>query len=103
MIRRDEFLAMLLQRPAWQADAACHEHPEVNFFPPPGQSGDDARAVCARCLVRDECLAFAIETRTECGFFGGTSGNERKKLWRRTTRRGLYETRSRSAREEPAA
>jgi len=37
-------------RPAWHADAACLEHPEVNFFPGRGESLAPAKAICAGCL-----------------------------------------------------
>jgi hypothetical protein len=62
-------LAELLHRPAWQRDAACHEHPEVSWFPMPGQSAGPAEAICAGCLVRAECAA-AGELE-EAGVWGG--------------------------------
>lgn len=72
----------LIQRPAWHADAACREHPEVNFYPTLGESTDPAKAVCAGCLVRDECRADALERGDGHGIWGGTSANERKTLRR---------------------
>jgi WhiB family transcriptional regulator, redox-sensing transcriptional regulator len=67
------------------ADALCRERPEVDWFPDrekgvnAGAQVVAAKAVCARCLVRDECLAFAIE-HWERGVWGGTSEGERRVL-----------------------
>jgi WhiB family redox-sensing transcriptional regulator len=79
-------LADLVQRPAWQADAACREHPEVNFFPTTGQSAAPAKAICAGCLVRGECLAYAQQDSHTAGVWGGTSDNDRRALRRRAHR-----------------
>lgn len=70
----------LLQRPAWQRDAACLEHPEVNYFPERGGSLEPAKAVCAGCLVRAECCAYAVEQGVEHGVWGGTSPQARRAL-----------------------
>lgn len=40
-------LTSLLNRPAWHADAACREHPELTWFPARGESVNAAKAVCA--------------------------------------------------------
>jgi WhiB family transcriptional regulator, redox-sensing transcriptional regulator len=78
-------LLELLSRPAWMADALCRERPEVNWFPERAKGVDlgaeiaAARSVCARCLVRDECLAFAVQHK-ERGVWGGTSEQERQAL-----------------------
>lgn len=75
-----EVLELLDSRPAWHADAACLEHPEVDFFP--SGRGDDAKAVCAGCLVRDECLAAALVRGEHDGIWGGTSERQRRALRR---------------------
>jgi WhiB family redox-sensing transcriptional regulator len=64
-------------RPAWMADAACREHPEVNFFPGRGRAAESAKAVCRACLVREECLAYALEHHL-VGVWGGTTERERR-------------------------
>jgi hypothetical protein len=56
---RVALVELLDRRPAWQRDAACREHPLELFFPTKGVRPDAARAICARCLVREECAAFA--------------------------------------------
>jgi hypothetical protein len=75
-------LADLLVRPGWMLDALCREHAEVNFYPDRGESIAPARAVCARCLVRTECLSDAIDHGEDDGVWGGSSGIQRKRARR---------------------
>lgn len=76
-------LAELLNsaRPRWQRDALCREYPDVSWFPERGGNGREARAICARCLVRDECRDYAIEHH-EHGIWGDTDARERTALRR---------------------
>lgn len=74
----------LLDRPAWHADALCREYPDVDFFPGRGQNvaAAKAKAVCAQCLVRNECASWALEHDTGSaggliGIWGGLSGRDR--------------------------
>jgi WhiB family redox-sensing transcriptional regulator len=68
----------------WRKDALCREHPEVNFYPDRGQSSAPAKAVCRDCLVKRECLVFAMSNRDayEHGVWGGTIPWERRELLR---------------------
>jgi WhiB family redox-sensing transcriptional regulator len=66
----------------WQRDAACREHPGVDYFPPRGAPTGPARAVCANCLVTGECLAYALEHNIKHGVWGGLSERERRRLRR---------------------
>jgi WhiB family redox-sensing transcriptional regulator len=70
------------RRERWQRDAACIGHPEVSFFPERGVSTRPARAVCARCLVRDDCLGYAMAHGIKHGIWGGLSERERRRLRR---------------------
>jgi hypothetical protein len=47
-------------RPAWQAHAACRGMGVDLFFPKVGEDVDPARAICARCAVRQECLDYIL-------------------------------------------
>jgi len=87
----------------WRALGACRtEDPEL-FFPiaagGPGLAQvARAKAVCARCEVRAECLRFAMETGQDYGVWGGTSEEERR-AWRRVRRaHGAAAGQDRSAR-----
>ena len=63
------------------ADALCREYPHVNFFPARGESTAPAKAVCSRCLVRSECLGYAVENE-EHGVWGSTSRQDRERIRR---------------------
>jgi WhiB family redox-sensing transcriptional regulator len=71
----------------WRANAACAEVDSDLFFPV-GVTGPAipqiaaAKAVCARCDVRGDCLEFAVVTNQEYGVWGGTSEEERRALRR---------------------
>lgn len=65
--------------PEWMKDAACQEHPEIDFLGPKRVA---ALAVCASCLVRSECLTFALEKDMRDGVWGGLTRGQRMKLGR---------------------
>jgi len=76
--------------PRWVADAACRDHPEVNFFPARGESIESALAVCAGCLVRVECLDYSLALGCHLpGVWGGLSENQRRRS-RRTRHAEVY-------------
>jgi WhiB family redox-sensing transcriptional regulator len=76
-------LAALLAGHEWRPDALSAE-PQfaepVEFFPEGGQPSAPAKAVCAGCLVSAECLSYALELGMKEGVWGGTTGNDRKKM-----------------------
>ena len=66
----------------WRMLAACRSIDPDLFFPvsSAGKSLEqvaEARAVCACCLVRRQCLAFALRTRQAHGIWGGLTAQER--------------------------
>ena len=73
----------LLERPPWMADAACAEHPELPWVPNSERTGATSAQleVCAGCLVRAECLSWAIDN-DEVGVWAGTNQRERRRLRR---------------------
>lgn len=75
----------LFTRPAWMDDAACRDEPTALFFPKRGESTDRAKAICARCPVREECLDYSLETPTAdgtsvVGIWGGLSDRQRRQV-----------------------
>jgi hypothetical protein len=67
----------------WQHDALCVEHhPEVSWFPERGEPTDAAKAICARCLVREECLEYALREDIREGIWGGLALGQRRALRR---------------------
>jgi Transcription factor WhiB len=79
MVEGDVFALVdeLVARPSWQADALCREHPELVFVPSAGPVSDDARALCRSCLVRAECLGYALVRPELVGCWGGTTTADR--------------------------
>lgn len=77
-----EALGELTLPPAWHADAACKEHPEITWFPVRGEKVTAAREVCDGCLVRQECLDDALDHGEKHGMWGGLSERQRKAMRR---------------------
>lgn len=66
----------------WMDDARCAEvDPEI-FHPAKGDSTREAKAICAACEVRAECLEYALETGQQHGVWGGLSAHQRDDLKR---------------------
>lgn len=76
----------------WRHDAACLDEDPDLFFPI-GNTGPallqvaEAKTVCRRCPVREQCLHWAIEHGQDSGVWGGLGENERRSLRRRMARR----------------
>ena len=87
-IRADSSLP---NRYTWREHAACRDLDTNLFFPPgdgPGSTEriEQAKAVCAGCSVRTECLSFALSTRQDSGVWGGMTEDERRRHRRRLAR-----------------
>ncbi len=66
----------------WHAKANCTGVDPELFFPERGESPREAKQVCRGCVVREDCLAFALRTGERFGIWGGMSERERR-LYRR--------------------
>ena len=64
----------------WQDDANCLGVDPDLFFPERGASTREAKEVCRGCVVREQCLEFALLTNQESGIWGGLSEDERRKV-----------------------
>lgn len=74
----------------WQMDAVCRGEDSSFFFAPShfetreeklGREGK-AKSICARCPVREPCLAYALRIREPHGVWGGLTELERRQLLR---------------------
>ena len=79
----------LITRGQWRSAAACRSAEPDLFFPisdsgPAREQTATAKAICATCQVRRECLAFALQTGQTYGIWGGTTEHERAAVRRRT-------------------
>ena len=75
----------------WRAAGACAGTDLSLFYA--DEIDDDyvertraAKAVCARCVVREACLDAALKDRERIGVWGGMSARERARLLRRLRR-----------------
>jgi WhiB family redox-sensing transcriptional regulator len=72
----------------WRQRAACREKDPELFFPigtsgPAIDQANEAKTVCMRCMVRPDCLDWALTTGQDAGVWGGLTEDERRKLRRR--------------------
>jgi hypothetical protein len=64
---------------AWQKDAACRDAPSELFMAGSGLAQCyPAKRVCSSCVVRKECLEYALSENLELGVFGGMNAKERR-------------------------
>jgi WhiB family redox-sensing transcriptional regulator len=78
-------------RAAWWSRAACSTTDPEMFFPispagPAVRQVAQAKAICARCEIRQACLEYALDTGPIQGVWGGTTERERQLLRQRTRR-----------------
>lgn len=64
-------------RQDWESYAACKGLLDIMFDP---YRVIEAKEVCSRCTVTDECLSEAIRTNSKDGVWGGKSAEERQTL-----------------------
>lgn len=66
----------------WTEHAACVGIDPDIFFPPNGgeafKSSARAKAICATCPVRSDCLDYAIRERITHGIWGGLTEKDRR-------------------------
>jgi WhiB family redox-sensing transcriptional regulator len=68
--------------PEWASRGACRDiDPEILFVV--GAAQHKAKTICMGCPVRIDCLADALDSRTEFGVWGGMTERERRTLLRR--------------------
>jgi WhiB family redox-sensing transcriptional regulator len=66
----------------WQSRANCMGVDPDLFFPERGSSTREAKEVCRGCVVRVDCLEFAIANGEKFGIWGGMSERERRRVRR---------------------
>ncbi len=87
LIRRDELDGEEINnRFSWQDHTNCRGADQDLFFPKRGLPTREARAMCAACEVKAECLEFALTQGERFGIWGGLSERERRKIRGQRTR-----------------
>jgi WhiB family redox-sensing transcriptional regulator len=78
-------MTALDNRAGWWARAACASADPELFFPisysgPALRQVARAKAICARCPIRQECLRYALDAGSIQGVWGGMTEGERQRL-----------------------
>ena len=66
----------------WQDEANCLGVDPDLFFPERGASTREAKEVCKGCVVREQCLEYALAHGEKFGIWGGMSERERRRIRR---------------------
>ena len=67
---------------SWQEMSNCLGVDPDLFFPERGASTREAKEVCRGCIVREDCLEFALANGEKFGIWGGMSERERRRIRR---------------------
>lgn len=67
---------------SWQSFANCLGVDPDLFFPERGASTKEAKQVCQSCVVREDCLEYALANGEKFGIWGGLSERERRRIRR---------------------
>ena len=67
---------------SWQRQANCMGVDPDLFFPERGASTREAKEVCRGCVVRQDCLEYALTNGEKFGIWGGMSERERRRIRR---------------------
>jgi WhiB family redox-sensing transcriptional regulator len=67
---------------SWQVYANCLGVDPDLFFPERGASTREAKEVCRGCIVKDDCLEYALASGEKFGIWGGMSERERRRIRR---------------------
>ena len=67
---------------SWQDYANCLGVDPDLFFPERGASTREAKEVCRGCVVREDCLEYALANGEKFGIWGGMSERERRRIRR---------------------
>ncbi len=71
---------------AWQELSLCRQVDNEIFFAEKGGSTKEAKKICLRCEVRENCLQYAIDGDQHFGVWGGASERERRRMKQKHSR-----------------
>jgi WhiB family transcriptional regulator, redox-sensing transcriptional regulator len=64
----------------WMDSALCKDEPRETFFPVNSAGVIAAKKICDICVVKEECLEYAIDEGIVHGVWGGTSERQRRQI-----------------------
>lgn len=75
----------------WQMFANCLGTDPYLFYPERGASTKEAKAVCQGCIVREDCLEYALAEDEKFGIWGGLSERQRRRIRRQRALARAYQ------------
>jgi len=78
-----EALKIVEEDPYWRTMSLCQNRDPDIFFGTGVRDVNRAKKICNSCLVKPQCLAYALDTHTKFGVWGGMSYYERIRFKRR--------------------
>ncbi len=73
---------VLIDKTNWNDFGNCDGVDPDLFFPTQGESTKAAKEICRGCVVRMECLEYALTNGEKFGIWGGMSERERRRIRR---------------------
>ena len=70
----------------WRASGACGEHDPDLWFTAGAVEHRAAKRICSVCVVRTECLDYALTAAIDYGIWGGLTERERRRHRRELSR-----------------
>ncbi len=64
----------------WQEQAKCIGLDISMFYPDDENAAKEAKAICQECVVREECLEYALSIGERFGIWGGFTERQRRRL-----------------------
>lgn len=71
---------MAVEEDSWRAEAVCRGTNPDLWYPEAGQHSLTARIACGECVVKPDCLQYALDTNEKHGIWGGVSERQRRRI-----------------------
>ena len=67
---------------SWRQRGACKGLDPDVFYPASDEEAEEAKGICATCVVQEPCLEYALRNREADGIWGGATVRERRRILR---------------------
>lgn len=80
----DPWIYPVVRQRGWQKLGACHGQDPNVYVPEKKDSRDTIhydKSFCQGCVVKEQCLDFALANRAKKGLWGGTTPKQRERMY----------------------